>query len=104
MLRKHLQQTLKAFYGNVLTYHPGITFLSSVTEKTRHQPPKISRWSLRSMTSHSTRFTEHSLPAVRSPRHCLLLRTHLLPGSDGTVNFWDKDARTRLKGNVGRAQ
>ena len=43
---------------------------------------------------------EHSLLAVRRLCHRLLPPTHLLQGSDGTVNFWDKDARTRLKGDV----
>src|SRR5882762_3934806 len=80
-------------YGNALTCHAGITSRSSVTEKTRPQPPKISRWSLRSMTSHSTQFTERSPLAVRGLYHCLLFRSHLPQGSDGTVNFWDKDAR-----------
>ena len=97
MLREHLSD---AFYVYVLTCHPGITSRSSVTEKTHPRQPKISQWSSRSMTSHSTQFTERSPLAVRNLRDCLFLRIYLPKGSDGTVNFWDKDARTRLKGEV----
>ena len=85
---------------SVLTCHAEITFRSNATEKTRPQPPKISRWSLRSTIFHSTRFTEHFPLAVRDFRHCLPLPTHPPQGADGTVNFWDKDARTRLKGET----
>ena len=88
------------FHRKALTCHAEITFRSSVTEKTRPRPPKISRWSLRSMISHSTQFTERSLLVVRGFCHCSLVRTHFPQGADGTVNFWDKDARTRLKGEA----
>jgi mRNA export factor len=82
-----------------LTHHPGITSRSSATEKTPPRLPKISQWCLRSTTFHSTQFTEHSLLAVRDLRDRFLLRAYWPLGSDGTVNFWDKDARTRLKGD-----
>ncbi|KAG6840713.1 hypothetical protein C0991_004856 [Blastosporella zonata] len=42
---------------------------------------------------------ERSQPAVRCPLNCVII-TPLIKcttGSDGTIHFWDKDARTRLK-------
>ena len=78
---------------------PGTTSRSSVTERIRPRPPKISQWSSRSTTSHFIQFTERSPLAVRDLHDFVLPHAHPPSGSDGTVNFWDKDARTRLKGN-----
>jgi len=92
----HLSEPLSS---HALTLHQGITSLSNATEKIRPRARKISRLFLRSTTFRFTRFTEHSPPAVRDPCERLLLRAYWSQGSDGTVNFWDKDARTRLKGD-----
>jgi len=87
------------FSSHALTPYQGITSLSSATEKIRPRARKISRLFLRSMTFRSTQFTERSPPAVRDPCEYLPLHAYWSQGSDGTVNFWDKDARTRLKGD-----
>ena len=96
MPRMHLSEP---FSPHALTPHQGITSLSSATEKIRPRPRKISRLFLRSTTFRFTQFTEHSPPAVRDSCECLLPHAYWSQGSDGTVNFWDKDARTRLKGD-----
>lgn len=77
MPRERLLNHFEMFSEVTLTCRAGTISRLSVTGKTRPQPPKISRSSLQSMTSHSTRFTERSLLAVRGLCRYFLPRTHL---------------------------
>lgn len=55
------------------------------------------------MTSPSTRYMAHSPLVVRNPYTMFYSRSVFRleeTGSDGTIHFWDKDARTRLKSRV----